>query len=134
MRSLIIFLSLIPLSYAFGVAEYKDVTVGQENVILTVADGNVKVIKRMLDGSDKHQIWNVSRGTWIDETGKPVPSSNYSFKAPGTIIIRIVTKEDAGFYDYDPEVDVADAQKNLPEGEFVDIDPMLTGIQLSVLS
>ncbi|EGT44765.1 hypothetical protein CAEBREN_20340 [Caenorhabditis brenneri] len=132
MKTLLLLFSLVTISYSFGVAQYLDVPVGKENVELKLATGNVKVITRKLAGSEEVQTWNVEKKTWQDSKGKPITSTNFSYKAPGTLILKKVAKADAGFYDYEMLKEVTEAQKNLPEGVFVDVEPMLTGIELIV--
>ncbi|CAL2046550.1 unnamed protein product [Caenorhabditis brenneri] len=147
MKTLLILLSLVTIAYSFGVAQYLDVPVGKENVELKLATGNVKVITRKLAGSEEVQTWNVEKKTWQDSVSlffegwmilrkraerKTDHVSQFFLQGPRNPFHQKVTKADAGFYDYEMLKEVTEAQKNLPEGVFVDVEPMLTGIELIV--
>ncbi|CAI2352875.1 unnamed protein product [Caenorhabditis sp. 36 PRJEB53466] len=60
------------------------------------------------------------------EKGKKIPSSNFVFKAPGTLKIKKVTKEEAATYDY------IELVKPPPPPPGVHVDPFPRGFDLSV--
>ncbi|CAL2046543.1 hypothetical protein CAEBREN_07777 [Caenorhabditis brenneri] len=130
MKTLILLLAVISFAYAFNLGI--GVPNGSKDVNIEVSRfGDIKSITRKLK-SGGTQVWNLTgpnKGTWVDSKGKKIPSSNYSFKAPGSIVIKKVSKADEGVYDYEPLTTVK--PEKLPPG--VHVDPHQQGVELSVL-
>ncbi|CAB3411102.1 unnamed protein product [Caenorhabditis bovis] len=100
-----------------------------ERVELDLSSEKVKGFTRVFEDG-KTQTWNLdgpNKGHWVDEKEKKIDSSNFEFKAPGTLIIKKVTKADAAQYDY-----IAVPVKfDLPPG--VHVDPgMPTSVDLLI--
>ncbi|CAB05531.2 uncharacterized protein CELE_F57G8.7 [Caenorhabditis elegans] len=129
MKTIILFLALTSFAYAgsLGLA----IPAGAKDVHLPITIGDIKAITRKLKNGSV-ETWNVvgpNKGTWVDSKGKKIDSSNYSYKA-GTIVIKKVSKNDEGFYDYEPLTTFA--PEKLPPG--VHVDPVQRGLDLTVIS
>ncbi|EFP12774.1 hypothetical protein CRE_05052 [Caenorhabditis remanei] len=129
MKTLLLLLALVSVSYGFALGI--GVPLGEKDVALPISSEEVKAFTRTLKNGQK-QVWNLSgpnKGTWVDSKGKKVPSTNFVFKAPGTLIIKKLSNDDAGVYDYEPLKVIK--EEKLPPG--VHVDPHQQRIELSVI-
>ncbi|CAB3411101.1 unnamed protein product [Caenorhabditis bovis] len=129
MKLLILIAAVVLLAAAYGYPGPMMAKEGATNFELQLDIRPVKSIIRTVKTGK--QIWNFSgpnKGQWVDEKGKKIESSNYSIKSPATLVIKKVTKADAGIYDYEerPE-DIMTP----PPG--VHVDPGMRGYKLDVL-
>ncbi|CAI2352870.1 unnamed protein product [Caenorhabditis sp. 36 PRJEB53466] len=125
MKTLLLLLASVAAASAFalGVA----VPAG-EPFDLNLSSEKVKGFTRVF-ANGQTQTWNLdgpNKGTWVDAKGKKIPSSNFVFKAPGTLKIKKVTKEEAATYDY------IELVKPPPPPPGVHVDPFPRGFDLSV--
>ncbi|EGT32033.1 hypothetical protein CAEBREN_08165 [Caenorhabditis brenneri] len=111
------------LALSASVHSFDDVNtkVGAKDVLLKFHANKAEAFTRRLSDG-RFQQWNLigsNKGTWVDEKGKKVPSSNYVYVPPNSLKIKKVTKADEGSYDH------VEAPIPLPPG--VDhIDPGFT--------
>uniref|UniRef100_A0A8R1HQW8 Uncharacterized protein n=2 Tax=Caenorhabditis japonica TaxID=281687 RepID=A0A8R1HQW8_CAEJA len=128
MKTLILLATAIGATSAFAFGFAADA--GKE-VTLPVAQEKVKAFTRVLKNGEK-QTYNIvgpNKGTWVDAKGKKIPSSNFVFREPGTLVIKKATKGDSAVYDYEPLVTLPPTI--LPPGAHIDPGNP-TGIELTV--
>ncbi|CAI5442501.1 unnamed protein product [Caenorhabditis angaria] len=102
--------------------------VGEKNLKLELSSQAIKAVTRTLSNGKKQtfDFEGANKRVWI-ENGKKLDSKNYGIQAPGTLIIKSVTKDDAGEYDF---IELKKVELNLPPG--VHVDPAVRGIKLDV--
>ncbi|CAB3404566.1 unnamed protein product [Caenorhabditis bovis] len=128
MRSLILLCAFAAVAYGQLYGRGLLEKVGNK-IELDLGSEKVQALVRYFDDNSK-QTWNFegpNKGHWVDEKGKKVDSSNYSVKAPATLIIKKATKADSAVYDTVP----FPVKFELPEGVHVDPLPP-TGTKLTI--
>ncbi|CAL2046555.1 unnamed protein product [Caenorhabditis brenneri] len=128
MKPILIFLLLALVAYSVALIQPSKVG---DKVTLELSTKKVKAFTRKL-ANGKSQTWSLSgknKEVWVDqETGKAHPSTNFVYKATGTLVIKKVKKADAGNYGFIPNN--AGPTTTLPPR--VHVDPIITRIDLVV--